>query len=444
MDQAALVEAVKRADVLVPTLTDRIDTAVLSQAGENPASHRQLLERRRPHRRRHRARARGITVTNTPGVLTEDTADFTMALIILALPRRVTEGAQVLTAIRMTGRAGRPHGCLAGASGASASASTAWAASARRWRAAPRRSAFQIHYHNRRRLPGAIEDALEATYWDSLDQMLARMDIVSVNCPHTPGHLPLLSARRLKLLKREAYVVNTGAAARSSTRMRSPACWRPMSWRRGPRRVRAGAGDEPEARASRPSGQGGSDAHMGSATLEGRIDMGEKVIVNIRTFMDGTVHRTASCPPCSDPDIPKGPPFGGLFMCGEVGDPGARAGERIVFVPAVAQRLEAHGPGVHHQHLPPAPRRSRQWRGWLPAPPWSRRCPRAPPARPLPRRALPCRAAAVRETGSDRLGWVCRPAPVSRALMVVSVGIEGAERRRTSFFFARTQASETR
>ncbi len=285
MDQAALVEAVKKADVLVPTLTDRIDNAVLSQAGENLrliASFSNGVD----HIDVSSALARGITVTNTPGVLTEDTADMTMALI-LAVPRRLVEGAQTLIGERdewsgwsptwMLGR--RIWGKRLGIIGMGRIGQ----AVARRAKA----FGLQIHYHNRRPLPGAVEEALEATYWESLDQMLARMDIVSVNCPHTPATFHLLSARRLKLMKREAYVVNTARGEvideNALARMLEAG-------------ELAGAGldvfeQEPAVnpklvRLAR-NGKVVLLPHMGSATLEGRVDMGEKVIVNIKTFMDG-------------------------------------------------------------------------------------------------------------------------------------------------------------
>src|SRR5687767_2103387 len=206
MSQAQLAEAMRTADVLVPTVTDRIDAAVLKEAGErmklianfgNGVDNIDVAA----------AVARGITVTNTPGVLTEDTADMTMALI-LAVPRRLAEGATVLTSDRdwtgwsptwMLGH--RISGKRLGIIGMG-----------RIGQAVARRAAafgLQIHYHNRRRVPAKIEEELQATYWDSLDQMLARMDIISVNCPHTPATFHLLSARRLKLIRSDAYIVNT-------------------------------------------------------------------------------------------------------------------------------------------------------------------------------------------------------------------------------------------
>ena len=206
MTQSQLAEAAKIADVLVPTVTDRIDASVLSKSGEqlklianfgNGVDNIDVAT----------AVQRGITVTNTPGVLTEDTADMTMALI-LTVPRRLVESSQVLTSDKdwtgwsptwMLGH--RIWGKRLGIIGMGRIGQ----AVARRARA----FGLQIHYHNRRRVAPKIEEELDATYWESLDQMLARMDIVSVNCPHTPATYHLLSARRLKMLRPEAFVVNT-------------------------------------------------------------------------------------------------------------------------------------------------------------------------------------------------------------------------------------------
>src|SRR6201999_3260703 len=184
MSQAELAEAVKVADVLVPTVTDRIDAALLGKSGDNL---RLIANFGNGVDNIDVASAlqRGITVTNTPGVLTEDTADMTMALI-LAVPRRLVEGSTVLTVGKewagwsptwMVGH--RIYGKRLGIVGIG----RIGPAGARRGRA----FALQIHYHNRRRLNQRAEEELEATYWESLDQMLARMDIISVNCPHTPA-----------------------------------------------------------------------------------------------------------------------------------------------------------------------------------------------------------------------------------------------------------------
>jgi glyoxylate reductase len=284
MTQAQLVEAARVADVLVPTVTDQIDRSVLSQSGErlrlianfgNGVDNIDVAS----------AVQRGITVTNTPGVLTEDTADMTMALI-LAVPRRLAEGARVLIDDRDW------HGW-----------SPTWMLGHRIWgkrlgivgmgrigqAVARRAQAFglKIHYHNRRRVAPRIEEELNATYWESLDQMLMRMDIISVNCPHTPATYHLLSARRLKLIRPEAYIVNT---ARGEV-IDENALARLIE-----AEAIAGAGLDvfekepavnPRLTKLAKTGKVVLLPHMGSATLEGRVDMGEKVIINIRTFLDG-------------------------------------------------------------------------------------------------------------------------------------------------------------
>jgi len=284
MSQADLLAVAKVADVIVPTVTDHIDRAVLSQAGEklklianfgNGVDNIDVAT----------AVQRGITVTNTPGVLTEDTADMALALI-LAVPRRLAEGAQVLTGDReWTGW------------------SPTWMLGHRIWgkrlgivgmgrigQAVARRAhafGLKIHYYDRRRVASEIEDELHATYWESLDQMLARMDIISINCPHTPATYHLLSARRLKLIRPEAYIVNT---ARGEVIDENALA----------RLIEAGdiAGAGLDVFEHEPAvspklvklaraGKVVLLPHLGSATIEGRVDMGEKVIVNIKTFLDG-------------------------------------------------------------------------------------------------------------------------------------------------------------
>ncbi len=280
MSKAQLTEAVKIADVLVPTVTDEIDKGIMTQAGPNLrliANFGTGVD----HIDLHTARQRGITVTNTPGVLTEDTADMTMALI-LAVPRRLAEGLNLLKTGQWKGwgptsmLGHRIWGKRLGIIGMGR-IGTAVARRAKGF-------GLSIHYHNRRRAHPEIEAELDATYWESLDQMLARMDIVSINCPHTPGTYHLLSARRLKLLQPQAYIVNTSRGEvideNALTRMLE-------------RSELAGAGldvfeHEP---AVNPKLQQLENVvllpHMGSATIEGRIDMGEKVIINIKTFADG-------------------------------------------------------------------------------------------------------------------------------------------------------------
>ncbi|HEX9905220.1 MAG TPA: D-glycerate dehydrogenase [Propylenella sp.] len=284
MTQAELVEAMKRADVLVPTVTDRIDESVIAQAGErlklianfgNGVDNIDV----------DAAARRSIAVTNTPNVLTEDTADMTMALI-LSVPRRMAEGARILreghkwsgwSPTWMLGH--RIWGKRLGILGMGRIGT----AVARRARA----FGLAVHYHNRHPANARTEEELEATYWDSLDQMLARVDIVSVNCPATPATYHLLSRRRLQLMRPGAVIVNTARGsiideAALIECLESDAL--------------SGAGLDvfehepavnPKLIKLAKAGKVVLLPHMGSATFEGRIDMGETVIINIRTWIDG-------------------------------------------------------------------------------------------------------------------------------------------------------------
>ncbi|HDR28965.1 2-hydroxyacid dehydrogenase [Rhodovulum sp.] len=280
MSRDDLVGAMRRADVLVPCVTDRIDQAMLAAAGDRLkliANYGAGTD----HLDIQTARQRGILVSNTPDVVTEDTADMTIALM-LAVTRRIPEGLALMQAGAWQGWAptafmgGRIGGRRLGILGMGRIGQ----AVARRARA----FGMQVHYHNRKRLRPEIEDELEATWWDSLDQMVSRVDVLSINCPHTPSTFHLLNARRLKLMKKDAVIVNTSRGEvideNALTRM-----------------LRTG-----------DLGGAGLDVfehgheinprlrelpnvvllpHMGSATVEGRIEMGEKVIINIRTFADG-------------------------------------------------------------------------------------------------------------------------------------------------------------
>jgi len=283
MSESDIVDAMREADVLVPTITDVINAGMIAQAGEqmklianfgNGVDHIDVTS----------ALRRGVTVTNTPSVLTEDTADMTMALI-LATARRIAEGARVIPEGRWTGWSptwmlgrritGKRLGIIGMGRIGQALALRA------------RAFGMSIHYHNRRRVAQQIEEALEATYWDSLDQMLARMDFISVNCPHTPATYHLLSARRLKHLRPEAIVINTARGEvideAALTRMLEAG-----------EIASAGLDVFEHAPAVSEKLIALADAgkvtllpHLGSATYEGRNDQGEKVIINIKTFIDG-------------------------------------------------------------------------------------------------------------------------------------------------------------
>ncbi|MFD1913868.1 2-hydroxyacid dehydrogenase [Halodurantibacterium flavum] len=280
MTRDELAAAMRRADVLVPSIGDRIDANLLAGAGEKLkliANYGAGVD----HIDVASARQRGVLVSNTPGVLTEDTADMTLALI-LAVVRRLPEGMALMQAGQWQGwsptalMGGRIAGRRLGILGMGRIGQ----AVARRARA----FGMQIHYHNRKRLRPEVETPLEATFWESLDQMVARMDIVSVNCPHTPSTFHLMNARRLKLMKPSAVIVNTSRGEvideNALTRM----------LRAG---EIAGAGLDVFERGAQVNPRLRELPnvvllpHMGSATLEGRVEMGEKVIINIKTFADG-------------------------------------------------------------------------------------------------------------------------------------------------------------
>lgn len=280
MSREDLIAAMRRADILVPTLCDTIDQGVLAQAGERLkliANYGAGVD----HIDVATARQRGILVSNTPDVSADDTADMTMALV-LAVTRRIPEGLAVMQAGEWRGWAptallgGRINGRRLGILGMGR-IGQAVAARARAF-------GMQVHYHNRKRLHSDIEAGLEATYWESLDQMVARMDVISVNCPHTPSTFHLMNARRLKLMKPGAVIVNTSRGEvideNALTRMLRAGDIAGA----GLDVFERGAEINPRLRALQnvvllP--------HMASATQEGRIEMGEKVIINIKTFDDG-------------------------------------------------------------------------------------------------------------------------------------------------------------
>ena len=274
----------QEADILVPTVTDRIDADLIESAGDQLkliASFGTGVD----HIDLAAAKARGITVTNTPGVLTEDTADMAMALM-LAVPRRIAEGDRLTRSGEWTGWAPtrmlghRINGKRLGIIGMG----RIGCAVAHRARG----FGLSIHYHNRKPVHPETEAELEATYWDSLEQMLSRVDIVSVNCPHTPATHRMLSREKLELMQPSAYLVNTSrgevideealAALLESGHI-------------------AGAGLDVYADEANIT-KSLLDlpnfvllTHIGSATIEGRLEMGDKVIINIQTFWDGHAPR---------------------------------------------------------------------------------------------------------------------------------------------------------
>ena len=278
--QEELIQAVKTADVLVPTVTDSLSASVIEQAGPQLrliASFGTGVD----HIDVKAAREKGITVTNTPGVLSEDTADVAMSLI-LAVPRRIVQGDIKVRSGQWdgwspTGMLGhRINGKRLGIIGMGSIGQ----AIARRAKA----FGMSIHYHNRKAVHPSIEAELEATYWETIEQMLPRVDIISINCPSTPATHHLLNKERLSLLSPHSYLVNTG---------RGDVIDEIALIELLKENKIAGAGldvYEHEPAVSSALIELPNVVllpHIGSATIEGRHAMGDKVIINIQTFLDG-------------------------------------------------------------------------------------------------------------------------------------------------------------
>jgi glyoxylate reductase len=280
LNREELIMAVQSAEILVPTVTDNIDSEIINSAGDQlelianfgvGVDHIDLLS----------AASKGMVVTNTPDVLTEDTADLTMALILMT-PRRMGEGERLVRRNEWTGwtptylMGRRINGKRLGIIGMGR-IGAAVAARARGF-------GLSVHYHNRKRVQDELELELEATYWESLDQMLAHMDIIVVTCPSTPATYHLLSDRRLQLLKSHSYVINTsrGNIIDENALVRLLEIG-----------AIAGAGldvfeNEPNINPRFLKMENVVTLpHIGSATIEGRIAMGEQVIVNAKSFVDG-------------------------------------------------------------------------------------------------------------------------------------------------------------
>ena len=275
-----LIDAVKEADILVPTVTDKIDTDVL-EASSKKLKLIANFGNGTDHINIETAQKKNIIVTNTPGVLTEDTADMVMGLL-LAVPRKVIAGENLIRSgkwegwspTHMMGR--RIWGKRLGIIGMGSIG-----------QAVARRAigfGLNIHYHNRNRLPDVIEESHQATFWEDLDQMLPKMDIISVNCPSTPETYHLLSRKRLSSLQTHAYIINTSRGKVINEEALAELLSEGKI---------AGAGlDVFEREPSVSKVLLGAPntvllPHMGSATVEARIEMGEKVIVNIQTLLNG-------------------------------------------------------------------------------------------------------------------------------------------------------------
>ena len=275
-----LGDAAARCDVLVPTVTDKIDGRVLARAGDRLRLIAQFgvgvdnIDVQS-------CVSRGITVTNTPGVLTEDTADMTMALI-LSVPRRIVDGVAAMQSGQFTGWSPtwmlgrRIYGKRLGIIGMGRIGT----AVARRARA----FGLQVHYHNRKPVSDLIAEELGATWWDDLDQMLARMDVISLNCPATKETHHLLSAERLARLQPHAIVVNTARGELIDEAALAEAI-------RERRLYGVGLDVFENEPAVHPGLLGHPNVvllpHLGSATLEARQDMGDRVILNVMTYQNG-------------------------------------------------------------------------------------------------------------------------------------------------------------
>jgi len=280
LDHGQLSAAMAACDVLVPTITDRLDAGMIENAGPDlrlianfgtGVGHIDLAV----------ARRRGITVTNTPGTLTEDTADMVLALI-LSVPRRLWEGERLIRSGHWAGWS--PTGMLGHRVGGKRLGIVGMGRIGQAVAMRARAFGLSIHYHNRRRLPHAVEAPLEATFWPTLEAMLERMDIVSLNCPETAETRHMIDERRLRLMRRHAYLINAsrGAlvdeAALAASLAGGEIAGAGLDVYENEPRVHPLLLDLPNVVLL---------PHLSSATVEGRQAMGEKVIANIRVFADG-------------------------------------------------------------------------------------------------------------------------------------------------------------
>ena len=280
MSAKELAVAMGKADILVPTISDTIDSKLLARAGENLrliASYGAGFD----HIDVQTARQRGILVSNTPGVLTDDTADMTLALM-LGVMRRFQEGASLIqkkswdgwspSAMLGTRLGGKRLGILGMGRIGSAVATRAKA------------FGMEINYHNRKKLHPALEAPSDATFWENFESMLAEIDVLSINCPHTPSTFHMINGGRLSLMKESAFIVNTSRGEVIDENALARALKN--------KKLAGAALDVFEARKEvNPQLRDLPNVmllpHMGSATDEARIEMGEKVIINIKTFIDG-------------------------------------------------------------------------------------------------------------------------------------------------------------
>ena len=280
LSRAELIAAMQDADVLVPTVTDRIDAAMIAEAGARigliasfgaGTDHLDLAA----------ARARKIIVTNTPGVFTDDTADMTMALI-LSVPRRFAEGETLIRSGAWGGWA--PSAMLGHRIGGKVLGIVGMGRIGQAVAHRARAFGLEIVYYNRHRLPAALENMLGARYVENLDALVAEADILTLHCPATPETHDLLDARRIALMKPTAYIVNTARGELIDEDALIAALEDGKLGGAGLDVYRAEPAVDPRLLAlpgviTLP--------HLGSATIEGREASGERVIANIRFWADG-------------------------------------------------------------------------------------------------------------------------------------------------------------
>lgn len=275
-----LIAAVQDCDVLVPTVTDAIDAALIEAAGPQLkliASFGAGVD----HIDLKAARARNITVTNTPGVFTDDTADMTMALI-LSVPRRLAEGEKLVRSGEWSGW--RPSGMLGHRIGGKRLGIIGMGRIGQAVAHRARGFGLEVSYHNRRRLPESFEKMLGARYEANVDTLIAEADILSLHCPYNRQSHHLLNAARIASMKPDAYVINTSRGEI----IEEPALIDALETGRI-----GGAGLDVYANepAVDPRLLDLKNTvllpHLGSATFEGRREAGEKVIANIQIWSDG-------------------------------------------------------------------------------------------------------------------------------------------------------------
>ena len=280
LNENQLIEVFSKYEIIVPSIADNISEKVINNAGENTkliANFGAGID----HINLEVCQKKGLIVTNTPGLLAEDTADLVMSMV-LALPRRLYEGSKIVLDGKWNGWSptnllgtrifGKRLGIIGMGRIGQAIAKRA------------KSFGISIHYHNRTQLPIQIEDIYEATYWKNLDEMITRMDIISINCPLTKETKGLMSENRLKLMMPESFIINSSRSEIIDEKS--------LAILLKENKI-AGAGLDVFS-ISRGNNVDLLDApntvlipHMGSATIEGRIEMGEKVIVNIKTYIDG-------------------------------------------------------------------------------------------------------------------------------------------------------------